>query len=126
VFVFTSPKDQPHVEQPVPRAGLAPGAPDAGLTGMHFHDLRHSDNILAASAGASLRELMDRMGHDSERATMIYLHGSDERKHAIADTTVSIAAGAPIPHISLGAILRSEYLIRRLGSNLTARTVKGY
>src|ERR1700689_630641 len=28
---------------------------------------------------------MDRMGHDSERAAMIYLHGSDERQHQIAD-----------------------------------------
>jgi hypothetical protein len=25
------------------------------------------------------------MGHDSERAAMIYLHGSDERQHQIAD-----------------------------------------
>jgi integrase len=57
----------------------------AGLGDLHFHDLRHSGNTLAASAGATLRELMDRMGHDSERAAMIYLHGSDERQHQIAD-----------------------------------------
>ena len=36
--------------------------------------------------GATLRELMDRMGHDSERAALIYLHGSDARQHQIADT----------------------------------------
>ncbi len=30
--------------------------------------------------------LMDRMGHDSERAAMIYLHGSDKRQQAIGDT----------------------------------------
>jgi hypothetical protein len=29
---------------------------------------------------------MDRMGHDSGRAAMIYLHGSDARQHQIADS----------------------------------------
>ena len=32
---------------------------------IHFHDLRHTGNNLTAEAGASLRELMDRMGHSS-------------------------------------------------------------
>ena len=40
----------------------------------------------SSNAGASLRELMERMGHDSERAALIYLHSSDERQHQIADT----------------------------------------
>ncbi len=52
-----------------------PALKAAGLSGLHFHDLRHTGNTLAATAGATLRELMDRMGHDSERAAMIYLHG---------------------------------------------------
>jgi len=34
---------------------------------------------------ATLRELMDRMGHSTARAAMVYLHGSDERQRAIAD-----------------------------------------
>jgi len=38
---------------------------------LHFHDLRHTGNTLAASDGESLRELMDRMGHDSVRAAMM-------------------------------------------------------
>jgi hypothetical protein len=33
-----------------------------GLTGVHFHDLRHTGNTLTADAGANLRELMERMG----------------------------------------------------------------
>jgi integrase len=36
-----------------------------GAPGLHFHDLRHTGNTLAAAGGASLRDLMDRMGHDS-------------------------------------------------------------
>lgn len=39
-----------------------------GLPGLHFHDLRHTGNTMAAGQGASLRELMERMGHSSPRA----------------------------------------------------------
>jgi len=46
----------------------------------------------SSNAGASLRELMARMGHDSERAAMIYLHSSDERQHQIADNLSKLAA----------------------------------
>jgi hypothetical protein len=34
--------------------------------------------------GASLRELMERMGHSSSRAAMIYQHASRDRDEAIA------------------------------------------
>jgi hypothetical protein len=57
----------------------------AGLSGVHFHDLRHTGNDLTAAAGASLRELMERMGHSSTRAALIYLHASTERQEALAD-----------------------------------------
>ncbi len=49
-----------------------------------MHDLRHTGNQLTANAGANPRELMARMGHDSERAAMIYLHSSRERQRALA------------------------------------------
>jgi hypothetical protein len=61
---------------------------------IHFHDLRHTGNQLAADAGANLRELMDRMGHSTTRAAMAYLHGSDERQQAIADELSRQAAAA--------------------------------
>ena len=57
----------------------------AGLpVGFHFHDLRHTGNHLAASAGASTRELMHRMGHGSMRAALIYQHATSERDQEIA------------------------------------------
>jgi integrase len=52
-----------------------------GAQGLHFHDLRHTGNHMAAVSGAALRDLMARMGHDSERAAMIYqhqAHGADQ------------------------------------------------
>lgn len=33
-----------------------------GFPGLHFHDLRHTGNTLAAQTGTSLRDLMTRMG----------------------------------------------------------------
>jgi integrase len=57
----------------------------AGLAGFHFHDLRHTGNVLAGEAGATLRELMDRMGHASTRAALIYQHRTARRDKIIAD-----------------------------------------
>jgi len=39
---------------------------------------------MAAATGASLRELMERMGHSSSRAALIYQHASRDRDEAIA------------------------------------------
>ncbi|MFW6641575.1 tyrosine-type recombinase/integrase [Nocardiopsis algeriensis] len=56
-----------------------------GLEDVHLHDLRHTGNTFDAEAGASVPELMKRMGHSSSRAAMIYLHARDERECEIAD-----------------------------------------
>jgi integrase len=67
-----------------PQAVAAIGAP-----GLHFHDLRHTGNTFAAASGAGLRDLMARMGHDSERAAIIYQH---EARGADAAITNAIDA----------------------------------
>jgi integrase len=67
----------------------------AGLpVGIHFHDLRHTGNTFAAETGASLAELMNRMGHASTRAAQVYLHARDERGRQIAETLDKMARGA--------------------------------
>ena len=43
------------------------------------------------AAGANLRELMERMGHSSSRAALIYLHSTDERQRTLADAVASQA-----------------------------------
>ena len=60
-----------------------------GTPGLHFHDLRHTGNTFAAASGAGLRDLMARMGHDSERAALIYQH---EARGADAALTNAIDA----------------------------------
>jgi integrase len=61
-----------------------PAAHAVGLEDLRFHDLRHTGNTLAASTGASTRELMARMGHASSRAALIYQHATRDRDAAIA------------------------------------------
>ncbi|WP_202610563.1 tyrosine-type recombinase/integrase [Herbidospora solisilvae] len=54
---------------------------EMGMPGLHFHDLRHTGNMLAAESGAGLKDLMARMGHDNVRAALIYQHavrGADQ------------------------------------------------
>ncbi len=55
-----------------------------GRPGLHFHDLRHTGNTLAAATGTSLRDLMARMGHDSPDAALIYQHATSKADRAIA------------------------------------------
>ncbi len=56
-----------------------------GLSHLHFHDLRHTGATLAASTGASTKELMARLGHASPRAALIYQHATEQRDRTIAD-----------------------------------------
>jgi len=56
-----------------------------GAASLHFHDLRHTGNTFAASSGAGMRDRIGRMGHDSERAAMIYQHQARGADRAITD-----------------------------------------
>jgi integrase len=74
----------------------------AGVTAeLHFHDLRHTGNTPASTAGASTRELMTRMAHSSSRAALIYQHMTSDRDRAIADRLgAMIRGGGEWPHAS--------------------------
>ena len=52
---------------------------------LHLHDLRHTGSTWSARSGATLRELMNRIGHSSTRAAMIYQHATRDRDRAIAE-----------------------------------------
>ncbi|MDF5751797.1 site-specific integrase [Spongiactinospora sp. TRM90649] len=68
-----------------PRTSWADVVRDMGVPGLHFHDLRHTGNMLAAGAGVGLKDLMARMGHDNVRAAMIYQHAVRGADKAITD-----------------------------------------
>jgi integrase len=84
-LIFTSPEGTPLRHGNFTRRVWQLAIEKAGLTGVHFHDLRHAGNHYTASVGANLRELMERMGHSTTRAAMIYLHSTDPRQRALAD-----------------------------------------
>lgn len=51
-----------------------PAVQRLGLDGLRFHDLRHTAATLAAAAGATTKELMERMGHTSPVVALRYQH----------------------------------------------------
>ena len=91
-LIFTSPEGTPLWHGNFRNRVWLPALEAAGLPLIHFHDLRHTGNMLAAGTGAGLRELMDRMGHSTTRAALTYLHASDERQRAIADALSKVSA----------------------------------
>ena len=56
----------------------------AGRDDLHLHDLRHTGATLAAQAGATLAELMTRMGHSTPTAAIRYQHAAQGRDAEIA------------------------------------------
>ncbi len=87
---------------------------EVGLAPLHFHDLRHTGNTLAAATGASTKELMARMGHASSRAALIYQHATRDRDVAIARALSTLIEGQVehgVPHED-PASLKAEGLPR--------------
>lgn len=60
---------------------------------LRIHDLRHSGAVLAAATGATLAELMGRLGHSTPGAALRYQHVAGGRDKAIAEALSRIAIG---------------------------------
>ena len=56
----------------------------AGREDLSWHDLRHTGATLAAQTGATLAELMGRLGHATPAAALRYQHTAAERDREIA------------------------------------------
>lgn len=65
----------------------------AGRPDLRFHDLRHTGAVLAAQTGATLAELMARLGHSTPGAAMRYQHAAADRDKAIAQALSRMAEG---------------------------------
>jgi integrase len=61
-----------------------PATDRVGLDGVRFHDLRHTAATLAAAAGATTKELMERMGHTSPAIALRYQHVMTDRQKILA------------------------------------------
>jgi integrase len=74
----------------------APARDKAGRPDLRFHDLRHTGATLAAATGATLAELMARLGHSTAGAALRYQHAAADRDKAIA-AALSNLAGEVVP-----------------------------
>jgi hypothetical protein len=75
---------------------------EAGRPDLRWHDLRHTGAVLAAATGATLAELMARLGHSTAEAALRYQHACQlSRCHR--------------PH-------RSEHATRRAAQGVHARS----
>ena len=73
------------------RQAFARARRHADMPGFRFHDLRHTGQTLAASAGATTKDLMKRLGHASPAAANRYLHVVDGRDAEVAAALSQLA-----------------------------------
>ena len=68
-----------------------PAREAAGRPDLAFHHLRHTGAVLAASTGATLAELMGRLGHSTPGAALRYQHAAQARDAEIAKALSQLA-----------------------------------
>jgi integrase len=64
----------------------------AGRDDLSFHGLRHTGATLAAQTGATLAELMHRLGHSTASAALVYQHSAKGRDAQIAEALSTLAS----------------------------------
>lgn len=67
----------------------------AGRPDLRFHDLRHTGAVLAAQTGATLAELMGRLGHSTPGAALRYQHAAQGRDMEIAKALSALVSAEP-------------------------------
>ena len=69
---------------------------NAGRPDLRLHDLRHSGLTWAAAGGASVADLMRRVGHANHRVALRYQHSTRDSDRVLADPLIELAARAEI------------------------------
>lgn len=70
-----------------------PARAKAGRPDLRFHDLRHTGAVLAAQSGATIAELMERLGHSTPAMALRYQHVATGRSAEIARRLSAMAEG---------------------------------
>lgn len=73
-----------------------PAREAAARPDLRFHDLRHTGATLAAATGATLADLMARLGHSTTSAAMRYQHAAQDRDKAIAEALSGFATAGSV------------------------------
>jgi len=95
-LVFTSPEGLP-LRRTKFRTRWIAKCEEVGITGLHFHDLRGSGATWAAHAGATVAELMARLGHTTPNMAMRYQHATAERDRALSDRLGALMRAVEAP-----------------------------
>lgn len=90
-LVFPS-KTGAHLTTSTLYASFWPARKKAGRPDLTWHGLRHTGAVLAASTGATLAELMARLGHSTPGAAMVYQHAAQGRDAEIAALLSKLSA----------------------------------
>lgn len=94
-LLFPSKNDsERHMRQSALARVYYPARTAAGRPDLRFHDLRHTGAVLAAQTGATLAELMARLGHSTPSAAMRYQHAAQDRDAVIASRLSEMVATA--------------------------------
>jgi integrase len=78
----------------------------ADMPGFRFHDLRHTGQTMAAATGATIKDLMRRLGHASPAASYRYLHAVDGRDAEIASALSELAAHGDAAKLPRSIVVR--------------------
>lgn len=92
-LLFPAADGESHMAPSSLYAVFYPARKAAGRPDLRWHDLRHTGAVLAAQTGATLAELMGRLGHSSPAAAMRYQHAAGDRDAQIAAALSKIAEG---------------------------------
>lgn len=68
-----------------------------GLPDIHVHDLRHTAGTLATQQGATLKEVMVRLGHSTTAAAIRYQKAAESRDRDLAGRLDAMVAALPRP-----------------------------
>ena len=90
-LVFTSTAETYILRSNFSRWVWRPAVQRLGLDGLRFHDMRHTAATLAAAAGATTKELMERIGHTSPGVALRYQHIMADRQAALAGALHGLA-----------------------------------
>ncbi|HLN15500.1 MAG TPA: site-specific integrase [Acidimicrobiales bacterium] len=108
-LVFTSPEGHP-LRRTKFRSRWRAACEAAGISGLRFHDLRGSGATWAATTGATVSELMSRLGHATPTVAMRYQHATTERDQAIAERLGALMrAAGEMPRPDAAPVVRIDH-----------------
>lgn len=93
-LLFPAARDGGHLRQSSLFKVFSRARKIAGREDLRWHDLRHTGAVLAASTGATLAELMARLGHSTAGAALRYQHAAQGRDAEIAASLSKLITGS--------------------------------